>query len=151
MGFLARLLLNGIAIVVAAWLVPGVTLTGPVPAIIAAAILGIVNALVRPVLILLTLPFTLVTLGLFLFVVNAICLALTAALVPGFSIDGFVAAFLGALLVTVVSWVLNAVAGPSERACAPTLILTERFDLEFPRALAGSKDPAYFASALPGL
>ena len=112
-GFLARLLLNGIAIVVAAWLVPGVTLTGPVPAIIAGAILGIVNALVKPVLIILTLPFTLVTLGLFLFVVNAICLGLTAALVPGFSIDGFVSAFLGALLVTVVSWVLNAVAGPT--------------------------------------
>ena len=112
-GFLARLLLNGIAIVVAAWLVPGVTLTGPVPAIIAGAILGIVNALVKPVLIILTLPFTLITLGLFLFVVNAICLALTAALVPGFSIEGFVSAFLGALLVTVVSWVLNAVAGPT--------------------------------------
>ena len=112
MGFLARLLLNGIAIVVAAWLVPGVTLTGPVPAVIAGAILGVINALVKPILIILTLPFTLVTLGLFLFVVNAICLALTAALVPGFSIDGFLAAFLGALLVTVVSWVLNAVAGP---------------------------------------
>ena len=117
-GFLARVLLNGIAIVVAAWLVAGVTLTGPVPALIAGAILGVVNALVKPVLVILTLPFTLVTLGLFLFVVNAICLALTAALVPGFDIDGFVAAFLGALLVTVVSWVLNTVAGPtrSERA-----------------------------------
>ena len=112
-GFLARLLLNGIAIVVAAWLVPGVTVTLPVPAIIAGAILGLVNALVKPVLIILTLPFTLITLGLFLFVVNAICLALTAALVPGFSIDGFVSAFLGALLVTVVSWVLNAVVGPT--------------------------------------
>ncbi len=113
MGFLVRLLLNGIAIVVAAWLVAGITLDGPVPAIIAGAILGIVNALVKPVLVILTLPFTLVTLGLFLFVVNAICLALTAALVPGFSIDGFLAAFLGALLVTVVSWVLNAVARPT--------------------------------------
>ena len=113
MGFLARLLLNGIAIVVAAWFVPGVTLSGPVPAIIAGAILGFVNALVKPVLIILTLPFTLITLGLFLFVVNAICLALTAAVVPGFGIDGFVSAFLGALLVTVVSWVLNAVVGPT--------------------------------------
>ena len=113
-GFLVRLLLNGIAIVAAAWLVPGVTLTGPVPAIIAGAILGIVNALVKPILVILTLPFTLITLGLFLFVVNAICLALTAALVPGFNIDGFLAAFLGALLVTVVSWVLNALAGPNK-------------------------------------
>ena len=113
MSFLVRLLLNGIAIVVAAWLVPGITLTGLVPAVIAGAILGVVNALVKPILIILTLPFTLVTLGLFLFVVNAICLALTAALVPGFGIDGFFSAFLGALLVTVVSWILNAVAGPT--------------------------------------
>jgi len=113
--FIARFLLNGIAIVVAAWLVPGIALAGAVPAVIAGVVLGIVNALVKPVLIILTLPFTLVTLGLFLFVVNAICLALTAAFVPGFSIDGFVAAFFGALLITVVSWALNAVAGPGDR------------------------------------
>lgn len=56
----------------------------------------------------LTLPFTLITLGLFLFVVNAICLALTAALVPGFEISGFLAALVGALIVTVVSWILSA-------------------------------------------
>ena len=65
-------------------------LAGAVPAVIAGLILGLVNALVRPILILLTLPFTLITLGLFLFIVNTICLALTAALVPGFEISGFV-------------------------------------------------------------
>ena len=107
MRFLVRLLLNALAIAVAAYLVPGVVLTGPVPAIIAGAILGFVNAIVRPVLLLLTLPFTLLTLGLFIFVVNAICFALTAALVPGFDLSGFWAAFFGALLVTIVSWVLN--------------------------------------------
>jgi putative membrane protein len=108
MRFLARVLLNGVAIVAAAWLVPGVQLTGPVAALAAGIILGVVNALVRPILLLLTLPFTLVTLGLFIFVVNAICLALTALLVPGFELSGFVAAFLGALLVSIVSWVLSA-------------------------------------------
>jgi putative membrane protein len=83
-------------------------LTGPGPAIIAGVLLGLVNALVRPILILLTLPFTLVTLGFFLFVVNAICFALTAALVPGFDLSGFFAAFFGALVVTLVSWVVSA-------------------------------------------
>jgi putative membrane protein len=108
MRFLARVLLNALAIGVAAWLVPGVQLTGPGPAIVAGILLGLVNALVRPILILLTLPFTLVTLGFFLFVVNAICFALTAALVPGFDLSGFFAAFFGALVVTLVSWVVSA-------------------------------------------
>jgi putative membrane protein len=107
MRLLARVLLNGIAIIVAAWFVPGLSLRGPGTALIAGAILGIVNALVRPVLIILTLPLTLVTLGLFIFVVNALCLGATAALVPGFGIAGFWSAFLGALVVSVVSWILN--------------------------------------------
>jgi putative membrane protein len=109
MRFLARLLLNGLAIVVAAWFVPGVLLGGPLPAFLAGVILGFVNAIVRPILLLLTLPFTLLTLGLFIFVVNAICFALTAALVPGFELTGFFAAFFGSLVVSTVSWLLNAV------------------------------------------
>lgn len=108
MRFLLRVLLNGVAIMAAAWLVPGVGLTGPVPALAGGLILGFVNALVRPVLLLLTLPFTLLTLGLFIFVVNAICFALTAALVAGFEIDGFFPALFGSIVVTIVSWMLNA-------------------------------------------
>jgi putative membrane protein len=104
---LARVLLNGLAIIVAAWFVPGIHLTGPVTALVAGAILGVVNVLVRPLLLLFTLPLTLLTLGLFIFVVNAICLAATAALVPGFDIGGFPSALLGALIVSVVSWILN--------------------------------------------
>ena len=107
MRFLARLLLNAIALMVAAWLVPGFDLTGTGAALIAGVILGLVNALIRPVLLVLTFPFTLITLGLFIFVVNAICVALTAAVIPGFSITGWLAAFVGALVVSVVSWVLN--------------------------------------------
>ena len=107
MRFLARLLLNAIAILVAAWLVPGIELSGNGAALAAGALLGLVNALVRPVLIVLTLPFTLVTLGLFIFVVNAICLGLTAALIPGLAIGGFWSAVLGALVVSAVSWILN--------------------------------------------
>ena len=108
MRFLARVLLNALAIGAAAWLVPGVQLSGPWPAIFAGMLLGLVNALVRPVLLLLTLPFTLLTLGLFIFIVNAICFALTAALVPGFDLSGFGAAFFGSLVVTLVSWVVSA-------------------------------------------
>jgi putative membrane protein len=107
MQFLIRLVLNGIAIIVAASLVPGLRLSGIEAALIAGIILGFVNAIVRPVLFFLTLPVTLLTLGFFIFVLNAICLALTAALVPGFEIAGFGRAFLGALVVTIVSWVLN--------------------------------------------
>ncbi len=107
MRFLVRLVLNALAIMVAAYVVPGLSVTGPGAALTAGIILGFVNAIVRPILFLLTLPFTLLTLGLFLFVLNAMCLGLTAALVPGFSISGIGSALVGALVVTVVSWVLN--------------------------------------------
>jgi len=107
MRFLARLFLNGLAIIVAAYFVPGLAVSSPATALIAGAILGLVNALIRPVLFVLTLPLTLVTLGLFIFVLNALCLWLTAALVPGFTIGGFGAALFGALIVSVVSWILN--------------------------------------------
>src|SRR4026208_658790 len=116
MRFPARLVLNGLAIIVAAWLVPVIQFTGPLSALVGGVILGFVNAIVRPVLFFLTLPLTLLTLGLFIFVLNAICFGLTAWLVPGFSVDGFLPALLGALLVSVVSWILNGlVVGRRER------------------------------------
>lgn len=108
MRFLARLLLNGIAIVLASYVVPGIHVASEWSALGAGVVLGLVNASVKPVLFVLTLPLTLITLGLFLFVLNAICLGLVAALVPGFDIDGIVAAIAGALFVTIVSWILNA-------------------------------------------
>jgi putative membrane protein len=107
MRWLARIFLNALAIIVAAWFVPGLVLAGPTTALFAGAILGVVNVLVKPLLILITLPLTLITFGLFLFVVNALCLGVTAALVPGFDISGFGAAILGALVISVVSWILN--------------------------------------------
>jgi len=116
MRFLARLVLNGLAIIIAAWLLPGIHITSTLSALLAGVILGFVNAIVRPVLFFLTLPLTLLTLGLFIFVLNAICFALTAWLVPGFSVDGFFSALVGALLVSVVSWILNGlVVGRRER------------------------------------
>ena len=116
MRFLARLVLNGLAIIIVAWLLPGIHISSALSALLAGVILGFVNAIVRPVLFFLTLPLTLLTLGLFIFILNAICFGLTALLVPGFSIDGFFSAMFGALLVSVVSWILNGlVVGRRER------------------------------------
>lgn len=96
-------------IYLAAQVVPGIVLRGkPLwPALLAGLVLALINAVVRPVLKIITLPLTLLTLGLFLFVLNAFCLWLTSAVVPGFDVAGFRAAFLGALLITVVSWALT--------------------------------------------
>jgi putative membrane protein len=106
-GFLIRVLVNGCAIYLIAQIVPGIAVSGILTALGAGLVLGLVNAIVRPILLVLTLPVTLVTLGLFLFVLNAFCLWLTALLVKGFEIHGVWAAVFGALLVSVVSWVLN--------------------------------------------
>jgi putative membrane protein len=108
---------NAAMIYLAAQVVPGITLQGkPLwPALLAGLVLALVNAVVRPILKLITLPLTLLTLGLFLFVLNAFCLWLTSAVVPGFDIHGFRAAFLGALLITVVSWALTAFVSDSGR------------------------------------
>ena len=76
---------------------------------LAALVLGLVNALVRPVITILTLPLTIITLGLFYLVVNGLAFGLAAALVPGFSVDGFGSAVLGALVVSIVSWVIGLV------------------------------------------
>ena len=108
MGFIVRVLVNAATIALAAALVPGIRLEGATPALLAGVVLGLINALVRPVLVVLTFPLTLLTLGLFLLVLNGLCLAATAWFVPGFDIDNFLSAVLGALLVSVVSWVLTA-------------------------------------------
>jgi putative membrane protein len=107
-GFVIRALVNAATIALAAALLPGIRLEGAWPALLAGVVLGLVNALVRPVLVILTLPLTVVTLGLFLLVLNGLCLILTAWLVPGFDVDGLGAAVLGALVISVVSWLLTA-------------------------------------------
>ncbi len=107
MRFLLRLILNAVAIIVAAYLIPGISVASPGAALVAALALAIVNAIVRPVLLLLTLPLTILTLGLFIFVINAICLAIVAWVVPGFGVSGFGAALLGALVISLVSWMLS--------------------------------------------
>lgn len=108
MGFLARILVNALAIFFVAAVVPGIEVRGALAALGAGLVLGLVNAVVRPILLILTLPLTLLTLGLFLFVLNALCLWLTSLLVKGFEVQGFWAAVFGSLLVSVVSWLLTA-------------------------------------------
>jgi putative membrane protein len=107
MGFLIRVLVNAVAIWLATEIVPGIEARRVTTVIVAALVLGLVNAVVRPVMLVLTLPLTLVTLGLFLFVLNALCLWLTSAVVPGFEVRGFWPAFGGALIVSALSWVVN--------------------------------------------
>ena len=106
--FILRVLLNAVGLYVADYFIEGIALTGPGAILISGLVLGIVNAIIRPILIVVTFPFTLITLGLFIFVINALCLALTAYLVPGFSISSFWSALGGALIVSVVSWIVSA-------------------------------------------
>ena len=107
MGFLIRLIANALAILAAAYIVPGIDVSGGLALIAAALVLALINAVVRPVLLFLTLPFTLVTLGLFIFLLNAFCLWLTSVLVKGFDVQGFWPAVLGAMIVSLVSWVVT--------------------------------------------
>jgi putative membrane protein len=101
-------LVNAAAIYLIAAVVPGIDVSGALTALGAGRGLGRINAIVRPVLVVLTLPITLLTLGLFLLVLNALCLWLTSLVVEGFVVEGFWPAILGALLVSAVSWILSA-------------------------------------------
>lgn len=107
MGFLLRVVINAAAIYFIAAILPGIEITGVLAALGAGLVLGLVNAVVRPILIVLTLPVTVLTLGLFLLVLNGLCLWLTSLVVEGFHVTGFWPAVFGALLVSVVSWLLT--------------------------------------------
>jgi len=109
--FLAHWLLTGLALWVAAWILPGVTIRSVGALAVAAIVLGFVNAVIRPVLLLLTLPITVLTLGLFYLVVNGAAFALAAWIVPGFEVASFWWAVAGALCVGAVSWFFAAVSG----------------------------------------
>ena len=109
--FLMHWLVVALGLAAAAYLVPGVTVSSGPALAIGALVLGFVNAVVRPVLTLMTLPLTVVTLGLFYFVVNAAAFGLAAALVPGFSVASFWAALFGALVVSLVSWFVGGFIG----------------------------------------
>jgi putative membrane protein len=114
-GFLLRLAISAFGLWVASAIVPGMAFDGTGSLVLAAFLLGFVNAFVRPLLVLLTLPLTIVTLGLFLLVVNGLMLLLVAWLLPGFSLAGLGSAILGAIVSWLAAWFASSLIGPSGR------------------------------------
>jgi putative membrane protein len=106
--FIVKMFINALSIGVASYFVPGIHIDGLMTLLIAAFLFGILNAIIRPILVILTLPITIITLGLFLFVVNALIFAMVAWILPGFSISSFGAAIIGWLIVTLTSWIVTA-------------------------------------------
>ena len=102
MSFLLQWLINGVAIIITAYLLPGVAVEGFLAALVTALILGLVNAVIRPILVILTLPLTILTLGLFTLVINALLIMLAAAIVPGFAVHGFWWALLFGIVLAIV-------------------------------------------------
>lgn len=111
-GFILRALISALGLWLATRLVAGIRIDDPTTLIMAGLLLGVVNAIVRPIAIILTLPLTILTLGIFLLVVNAGMVALVAAMLPGFHIfGGFGAAFLTALIVSITGWIGSSLIG----------------------------------------
>ena len=113
--FLLRVVVAAVGFWIASRIVPGVHAGGPLSLLIAGLMLGVINALVRPILVLLTLPLTILTLGLFLFVVNGLTVWLVTALVHGVQIHGFWHAVLTALIISVVSWLAGGLIGDGRK------------------------------------
>ncbi|PIY92915.1 MAG: hypothetical protein CO030_01290 [Candidatus Magasanikbacteria bacterium CG_4_9_14_0_2_um_filter_42_11] len=107
MKLLLRWFLNALTLIAIAFYLPGVTVSGIYAALITALVLGLVNAVIRPVLFVLTLPINLLTLGLFTFVLNGLLFWFVGSVVKGFDVAGFWPAFLGALILSLVSWLLG--------------------------------------------
>jgi putative membrane protein len=107
MGFLIRLFLNALALLIVSTVIPGIEVRGILPALSAAFFLGVVNAVVRPVIVILTLPLTIITLGLFIPLLNAALLKLISLMIRGFEVHGFWSAVFGAILLSLISGLLN--------------------------------------------
>lgn len=114
-GILVRTLIIALGLGLASWLIPGVEITGAGTLIVAALLLGLVNAIIRPLLVLLTLPITILTLGLFLLIVNAGMFAMVAAILDDFVVSGFWSALFGAMIVSLTSTLASWYIGPDGR------------------------------------
>ncbi|HUL50093.1 MAG TPA: phage holin family protein [Gemmatimonadales bacterium] len=110
-GFFFRLVITALGLWLASAIIPGVQIAGLGTLLLAALVMGIVNAVIRPIILILTLPLTVLTLGLFILVVNGIAFALVAWLVPGFSVTGLGPAIFGALVVGVTGWLASTFVG----------------------------------------
>ena len=107
MQVLIRWLLNALVIIVAAYILPGVGVSGFIVALLVALVLGLLNAVIKPILVLLTLPINIISLGLFTFIINAFLIWLTAKIIPGFSVSGFGYALLFGIVLSIVGYVVN--------------------------------------------
>ena len=107
--FLITWILTSVSLLITAYLIPGITIASLNVAIVAAVVLGLINAIVKPILILFTLPLTILSFGLFLLVINAISLAMVAYFTPGFQVNGFFDALFGSIVLSLVSGFLNGV------------------------------------------
>lgn len=107
MRFVLQWLVSTLAIIITAYLLPGVSVAGFFAALVTALVVGLVNAIVRPVLILLTLPLNVLTLGLFTLVINALLIMLAAVIVPGFAVQGFWWALLFGIVLAIVNFALS--------------------------------------------
>lgn len=108
MRLMLHWLVNALMLLLVAYLFPSISLNGLLPALFTALLLGLVNTLIRPVLLVLTLPITILTLGLFTLVINGLLFWFVSALVPGFHVAGFWSAFWGALVYSMLSWAASA-------------------------------------------
>jgi putative membrane protein len=115
MNFLTRLVTSSLAIIIVTYLLPGVSVDNAVTAIIVAAVLALLNIVIKPLFILLTLPVTIVTLGLFLLVINALMILLAANIVSGFHVDGFWWALLFSIILSIVTGIFNSLAKPDKK------------------------------------
>ncbi len=106
---------SSVALWVASYLLAGVSIQSVPTLLVAAIVLGFLNAVLKPILVILTLPITIVTLGFFYFVLNGVLFALGSTLVSGFYVEGFGSAFLGALIMSAVSWFLGAILKPDQK------------------------------------
>ena len=106
-AFVIRWLITAVAVMVAEKIVPGIEYNSAGALLGASLLLGIINAFVRPILLLLSLPWIILTMGLFIFVINALLLMLVSKIVPPFSVDGFWSAFFGSIVISLVSWALS--------------------------------------------
>ena len=108
-------LVNALALIAVAYLMPSITVSSFWTALVAALILGLVNAFIRPVLVILTLPATVLTLGLFILVINGLLFWFVGSFIEGFTVQGFWAGFFGAILFSIVSWALSALVLKGEK------------------------------------
>jgi len=108
MRLLLTWLINALALLAIKYILPSITVDSFVTALIVALVLGLINTLIRPIFVILTLPVTILTLGLFIFVINGLLFWAVGSFVPGFHVDGFWAGVFGAIIYSIISWALSA-------------------------------------------